>query len=225
MDIVKRYTYFDLSKPKIPNIAFKYWEESKNWVEWFSVRAPTTCAYCSDLHGHILSINDPNIIWPPVHEHCHCLILSVPAFKAGTVTDDKYDGVDCYLFIYHHLPDNYVTKKEAKFQGWRKLKGNLWDVLPGAIIGGDIYRNIDGRLPESPGRVWYEADFDYMGGFRNNNRIIYSNDGLVFVTYDHYLTFSEVYWEDNNDGIYNRFDQSPFRLWLARTFERSVFLP
>ena len=203
MDIVKRYTYFDLSKPKIPNIAFKYWEESKNWVEWFSVRAPTTCAYCSDLHGHILSINDPNIIWPPVHEHCHCLILSVPAFKAGTVTDDKYDGVDCYLFIYHHLPDNYVTKKEAKFQGWRKLKGNLWDVLPGAIIGGDIYRNIDGRLPESPGRVWYEADFDYMGGFRNNNRIIYSNDGLVFVTYDHYLTFSEVYWEENNVDLYN----------------------
>ena len=203
MDIVKRYTYLDLSKPKIPNIAFKYWEESKNWVEWFSVRAPTTCAYCSDLHGHILSINDPNIIWPPVHEHCHCLILSVPAFKAGTVTDDKYDGVDCYLFIYHHLPDNYVTKKEAKFQGWRKLKGNLWDVLPGAIIGGDIYRNIDGRLPESPGRVWYEADFDYMGGFRNNNRIIYSNDGLEFVTYDHYLTFSEVYWEDNNVDLYD----------------------
>ena len=84
-----------------------------------------------------------------------------------------------------------------------KLKGNLWDVLPGAIIGGDIYRNIDGRLPESPGRVWYEADFDYMGGFRNNNRIIYSNDGLVFVTYDHYLTFSEVYWEDNNVDLYD----------------------
>ena len=71
-----------------------------------------------------------------------------------------------------------------------------------ASIGGDIYRNIDGRLPESPGRVWYEADFDYMGGFRNN-RIIYPNDGLVFVTHDHYLTFSEVYWEDNYDDLYD----------------------
>lgn len=203
MDIVKHYTYLDFSKLNVPNILSKYWEESKVWVEWFSVRAPTTCAYCSDLHGHILSINDPDIIWPPVHENCHCLILSVPAFKAGTVTDDKLDGVDCYLFIFHHLPDNYVTKGEAKFQGWRKKKGNLWDVLPGAIIGGDIYRNIDGRLPDSPGRIWYEADFDYNGGFRNDNRIIYSNDGLVFVTFDHYLTFSEIYWEENNVDLYN----------------------
>ena len=76
--------------------------------------------------------------------------------------------------------------------------------LPGTVVDCYLFtnRNIDGRLPESPGRVWYEADFDYMGGFRNN-RIIYPNDGLVFVTHDHYLTFSEVYWEDNYDDLYD----------------------
>lgn len=60
------------------------------------------------------------------------------------------------------------------------------------MLGGDIYQNRDGRLPQRPGRVWYEADFDYEGGYRNHKRILYSNDGLLFVTFDHYLTFSEI---------------------------------
>lgn len=73
----------------------------------------------------------------------------------------------------------------------------------GVIIGGDEYYNWDGRLPQSPGRKWYEVDIDYNGGFLNLRRIVFSNDGLMFVTYDHYLTFSEVYGEDNYDDLYN----------------------
>lgn len=42
------------------------------------------------------------------------------------------------------------------------------------------------------GRVWYEADINYTGGYRRRHRILYSNDGLIFVTYDHYETFWEV---------------------------------
>ena len=72
------------------------------------------------------------------------------------------------------------------------LLGNLADILPGRMIGGDKYKNRDGRLPDAPGRVWYEADFDYTGGYRNDCRLLYSNDGLIFVTYDHYLTFYEI---------------------------------
>ena len=70
--------------------------------------------------------------------------------------------------------------------------GNLNDVLPGKTIGGDVYKNSSQKLPDAPGRVWYEADINYEGGYRNGDRILYSNDGLLFVSYDHYQTFHEI---------------------------------
>ena len=71
-------------------------------------------------------------------------------------------------------------------------KGNLREVLPNSTIGGDIYRNRENKLPSADGRIWYEADIDYEGGYRNDSRILYSNDSLIFATYDHYKTFYEV---------------------------------
>ena len=76
--------------------------------------------------------------------------------------------------------------------GWNQKRNRLSDVLPGKVIGGDVYKNKDSKLPNAPGRVWYEADINYTGGARNRERVVYSNDGLVFVTYDHYHTFYEV---------------------------------
>lgn len=73
--------------------------------------------------------------------------------------------------------------------GWRKWKGNLRKIIPGATIGGDVYANREKKLPEKAGRIWYEADINYTGGFRNGHRIVYSNDGLIFATYDHHETF------------------------------------
>lgn len=204
MDIVKHYTYLDFNNSGcIPVEKNKYQTTSRNWVEWFAFITLRTCAYCASHHGHILSRKDSDIIWPPVHENCRCQILPVPAFPSGTATEDGLNGVDYYLFTHHCLPDNYMTQEEAKLRGWKRWLGNLWGVLPGVIIGGDEYYNWDGRLPQSPGRNWYEVDIDYNGGFRNLRRIVFSNDGLMFVTYDHYLTFSEVYWEDNYDDLYN----------------------
>lgn len=65
---------------------------------------------------------------------------------------------------------------------------------PDRLIYGDseTYKNWDNKLPQADGRIWYEADIDYESGFRNNSRILYSNDGLIFATYDHYKTFYEV---------------------------------
>ena len=60
------------------------------------------------------------------------------------------------------------------------------------MIGGDVYKNKNGKLPTASGRIWYEADINYRAGFRNTERILYSNDGLLFVTYDHYHTFYEI---------------------------------
>ena len=75
--------------------------------------------------------------------------------------------------------------------------------MPGAVIGGSQYKNRDSKLPDKPGRIWYETDFDYNGGYRNLKRIVFSNDGLMFVIYNHYLTFSEVYWGDDYDDLYD----------------------
>ena len=60
------------------------------------------------------------------------------------------------------------------------------------MLGGDVYHNGDSKLPDAPDRIWYEADIHYDGGKRNRQRLLYSNDGLMFATYDHYHTFYEI---------------------------------
>ena len=93
---------------------------------------------------------------------------------------------------YGEIPADYITKSFAKQLGWRNKKGNLANVAPGKSIFGGIYHNKNGKLPSAPGRVWYEADINYSGGYRNDERVLFSNDGLMFVTYDHYYTFIEI---------------------------------
>jgi len=72
------------------------------------------------------------------------------------------------------------------------MKGNLKNIIPGGTIGGDIYKNSDGKLPSAPGRIWHEADINYIGGYRNTHRLVFSNDGLIFAMYDHYESFYEI---------------------------------
>ena len=116
---------------------------------------------------------------------------------AVTVVEDKYysskDEVAAYIHQFHHLPDNYITKTKAKKLGWEQTEGNLWDVLPGMSIGGGPFNNYDGKLPEESGREYKECDIDYNGGARGGKRIVYSNDGLIFYTGDHYETFERLY--------------------------------
>ena len=166
--------------------------ESSKWIIWKAVITPSTCYHCACMNGRILSVDDPEANSIPVHINCRCHIEAVMAVPAGLATNEGADGVDMYVALNGRLPDRYITQAEAKQQGWKKALGNLDDVLPGKIIGGDIYKNRDHRLPDAPGRTWYEADFDYSGGYRNSYRLIFSNDGLIFVTYDHYMTIYEI---------------------------------
>ena len=110
--------------------------------------------------------------------------------------DGKYstpDEVSLYIYTYDKLPSNYITKKEAMDLGWESSKGNLWDVTDGKVIGGDKFGNREGLLPKAQGRVYYEADVNYNGGFRGPERIVFSNDGLIFYTGDHYDSFEQLY--------------------------------
>ncbi|SDD17783.1 ribonuclease [Niabella drilacis] len=89
------------------------------------------------------------------------------------------------------LPAYYITKQEARQKGWNAAGGNLCEVLPGRAIGGDYFSNREKALPVKSGRKWYEADINYHCGHRSADRLLFSNDGLVFVTKDHYKTFEE----------------------------------
>ncbi len=115
------------------------------------------------------------------------------------IAEDGYftskEEVALYIHTYGKLPGNYVTKTEAKKLGWKASEGNLQKVCEGCSIGGDQFSNREGRLPAKEGRIYYECDIDYEGGRRNGLRIVYSNDGLIYYTADHYVTYELLYGE------------------------------
>lgn len=106
------------------------------------------------------------------------------------------DEVAAYLNTFGHLPDNFITKEEARGLGWVGKEGNLGEVAPGKSIGGDHFGNYEGQLPKEKGREYRECDIDSDGGYRGAKRIIYSNDGLIYYTEDHYETFELLYGEE-----------------------------
>lgn len=112
----------------------------------------------------------------------------------GTYTSKE--EVAAYLNEFGHLPDNYITKKDAKKLGWVSSEGNLDEVAPGKSIGGDYFGNYEELLPVKKGRSYYECDIDFEGGFRGSKRIIFSDDGLIYYTEDHYQTFELLYGEE-----------------------------
>lgn len=179
--------------------ARKYRGQPKNpsgkWEMWRAFITAITYSICRDNHGKILDDTwfQALLAIPPVHNNCRCKIILLPAIQLGTATMDGKYGADMWIVLYSVLPDQYITKDQAISAGWVNFLGNLQDVMPGAVMGGNIFYNNKGKLPSAPGRRWYEADINYVGGYRGNAHILYSNDGLLVVTYDHYETFMEVY--------------------------------
>ena len=115
---------------------------------------------------------------------------------SGVAEDGTYtskDEVALYIHTYGHLPSNFISKTKAKEAGWVSSEGNLDEVCPGKSIGGSTFYNDDGLLPDADGRSWKECDINYTGGFRGSERIVFSNDGLIYYTNDHYQTFEQLY--------------------------------
>ena len=121
-------------------------------------------------------------------------VMETEVEEDGTYTSKE--EVAEYLHTYGHLPSNFITKKEAKKLGWVSKEGNLWEVAPGMSIGGDYFGNYEGILPEAEDRDYYECDIDFDGAYRNGKRIVFSNDGLIYYTEDHYETFELLYGEE-----------------------------
>lgn len=112
--------------------------------------------------------------------------------------DGWYNGRDevaLYIHLFGHLPPNYITKKEAEKLGWPG--GSLEPYAPGMSIGGDYFGNYQGLLPSKKGRSYHECDIDTQGKKkRGDKRIVYSNDGLIYYTSDHYESFTLLYGEE-----------------------------
>lgn len=129
-------------------------------------------------------------------------ITSTPTVQPSTTTIDK-DGyytskedVALYIHLYNTLPNNYITKADARELGWDPSLNNLWEVTDKMSIGGDIFQNREKLLPIKENRIYYECDIDYDGKSRNAKRIVFSNDGWIYYTSDHYATFILMYEGD-----------------------------
>lgn len=107
------------------------------------------------------------------------------------------EDVALYLWVYHRLPDNYITKKEAQELGWSG--GSLEAYAPGCAIGGDWFRNLEGLLPKIDGITYTECDIDTLcsGEGRGAKRIVFSNDGYIYYTDDHYKSFTEIWFTED----------------------------
>ena len=111
----------------------------------------------------------------------------------GTYT--TAEDVSLYLYLYDDLPENFITKDEARDLGW--TGGGLEKYAPGKCIGGDYFGNREGLLPKEKGRTYTECDINTLGkSSRGAERIVFSNDGLIFYTDDHYESFVLLYDEE-----------------------------
>jgi hypothetical protein len=121
------------------------------------------------------------------------VLLSGCTFNDGIIYNEVYtskDEVALYIHTYQELPPNYITKSEAYDLGWEPSQQNLWDVTDQKSIGGDRFMNREGLLPDN---TYFEADIDYQGKGRNAKRLVYSDDGDIYYTDDHYASFQELY--------------------------------
>ena len=110
----------------------------------------------------------------------------------GTYTTKE--DVALYIHVYGCLPENFMTKDEARDLGWEG--GGLDEYAPGMCIGGDRFGNYEELLPDAPGRTWTECDIETLGkDSRGAKRIVFSSDGLIYYTDDHYDSFELLYGE------------------------------
>ena len=127
--------------------------------------------------------------------------------QSETQSDNKQDLIDkdghyfdkknvaLYIHTYGSLPENFITKDEARKLGWEG--GSVEKYAPGYAIGGDVFGNYEGLLPKAKGRTYYECDIDTDGYHsRGSRRIVFSDDGLIYYTHDHYESFELLYGEE-----------------------------
>lgn len=162
-------------------------------VAWFS--SNKKIAYADGKKVYAKAVGEAVITAKCNGKSYQCKI-TVRSGENEAVTEDgiytSKDKVAAYIHTYNRLPKNFITKAEAKALGW--TGGSLIPYAPYKCIGGDIYANYEKTLPVKEGRIYYECDIDTLGALeRGAKRLVYSNDGLVYYTEDHYAAFVRLY--------------------------------
>ncbi|MFF2907583.1 ribonuclease domain-containing protein [Paenibacillus sp. NPDC057934] len=168
---------------------------SRSWLAAMAVILVIALTGCGEISNNNSSANhEPS----PTSSSQTAQPKSTLSPKASKTQDKSqapltsFKEVSNYIRQHHALPDNFITKKEAEGLGWVAAKGNLNQIAPGKSIGGDRFGNREGLLPKAKNRIWYEADINYKKGSRGADRILFSNDGLIYMTSDHYKSFTDI---------------------------------
>lgn len=165
----------------------------KKKVAWSS--SDTRIAYADGKKIYAKSVGDA-VITAKCNGKSYTCKIKVVSGETDTLTENgvytSKEKVALYIHTYNKLPNNFITKDEARALGWPG--GSLLSYAPYKCIGGDRYSNYEGTLPKKSGRIYYECDIDTLGALqRGAKRIVYSNDGLIYYTEDHYETFQLLY--------------------------------
>lgn len=170
----------------------KHWRWGRIWILAVMLAALLATAACGEAASVIETAGD---IYAAIGQ------ADAAADQDGGQAPDEHgvysgkDEVALYLHTYGRLPDNYISKAQAREQGWEG--GSLEPYYPGCCIGGDRFGNREGLLPQAEGRSYYECDIGTLGQeSRGAQRIVFSNDGLIYYTADHYQTFELLYGEE-----------------------------
>ena len=166
--------------------------------------AVTTVSEAPAQNGQSQSapVQDELVLLPEEEATAEAEPAAAPAEDPATETEvpdengsyPTKEAVLAYLIAYGHLPANFITKNEARAAGWEG--GSLERYCPGKCIGGDRFGNREGLLPSAKGRIWTECDINTLGKkSRGAERLVFSNDGLIYYTGDHYESFELLYGE------------------------------
>lgn len=160
-------------------------------------------AGCFEMQGPDVPYSDPAQVTttapqtkaPTSEAPTETRTTSPPAALDENGSYSSKDDVALYIHTFGHLPRNFLTKKQAQALGWSG--GSLERFAPGKSIGGSRFGNYEGLLPDAPGRYYTECDIDTNGkSKRGAKRIVFSNDGLIYYTDDHYESFTLLYGEE-----------------------------
>lgn len=167
--------------------------DAQKKVAWLS--SDTRIAYADGKQVYAKSVGETVITAKCNGKSYTCKIKVVSGETEALAENGIYtskEKVAMYIHTYNKLPGNFITKDEANALGWPG--GSLLSYAPYKCIGGDRYSNYEGALPQKSGRIYYECDIDTLGALqRGAKRLVYSNDGLIYYTADHYVTFELLY--------------------------------
>ncbi len=150
----------------------------------FALSLFTGCTSTYDTTKQLVTTYDKHDISTEALEYAESIVVQDGVYTTPAM-------VAAYLHTFNKLPSNFITKKEAQQLGWNNKEGNLHEVAPGKSIGGDHFGNYEELLPKQ--KKYKECDVNYESGRRNAERIIFSTDGDIYYTDDHYENFKKLY--------------------------------